>query len=58
MITPEDCRKIDPSLADVSDEDLGEIIKTLYGLGEIGLRSYFRVSKNRRGVSGLTKEDM
>ncbi len=58
MITPNDCRKIDPSLVDVSDEDLKEVIKTLYGLGDIALDSYFSVSKNRRRVSGLTEEDM
>ncbi len=58
MVTPNDCRKIDPSLKDVSDEDLKEVLKTLYGLGELGLESYFDVSKNRRRVFGLTKEDM
>ena len=58
MITPADCRKIDPALANVSDKELGEILETLYGLGELALDSYLTVSKNRRGVSGLSNEKM
>jgi hypothetical protein len=40
----------------MSDEDLKKILETLYGLGNLSLDSYFRVSKNRRGVSGLNDE--
>lgn len=58
MITPEDCRKIDPSLAHISDEELKEILDTLYGLGNLALESYLRVSKNRRRVSRLNDGDM
>lgn len=49
MITPADCRKIDPALANVSDKELVEILETLYGLGELAIDSYLTVSKNRRG---------
>jgi hypothetical protein len=58
MITPEDCRKIDPSLAHLSDEDLKKILATLYGLGNLALDSYLNVSKNRRGVSGLNNDNV
>lgn len=58
MITPADCRKIDPALANVSDKELVEILETLYGLGELALDSYLTVSKNRRGVPGLSNEKM
>lgn len=58
MITPEDCRKIDPSLAHMSDEELKEMLDTLYGLGDLALESYLRVSKNRRRVSRLNDGDM
>jgi hypothetical protein len=57
MITPADCRKIDPSLADMTDKELGEVLHTLYGLGEIALDS-FCDSKYRRGVYGRDNEDM
>ena len=58
MITPADCRKIDPTLDEMSDKELGEILETLYGMGELALDSYITVSKNRRGVSGLSNEKM
>jgi hypothetical protein len=58
MITPEDARIIDPSLAHYSDEDLKKILHTLYGLGELALELYVSVSKNCRRVSGLNDEDM
>jgi hypothetical protein len=57
MITPADCRKIDPLLANMTDKELEDVLKTLYGLGEIALDS-FCDSKYRRGVSGRGNEDM
>lgn len=58
MITLDDCRKIDPSLRHMSDEELKKVLETLYGLGALALESYSNVSKNPDGVSGLTNTDM
>lgn len=58
MITPADCRKINPDLADKSDEELEKVIALLYGLGELALKSYFRDSKYLRGVSGHNNDNM
>ena len=35
MITPARIRKIDPSLADLSDEELKEVVQKLYELGQL-----------------------
>ena len=58
MITLADCRKIDPRLEKMSDEELKKVIDLLYGLGELALESYFNVSKYPRGVSGLNNGNM
>ena len=47
-ITPDDCRRITPELSDMSDEKLEEAIKTLYGLGELALESYFDKEKAKK----------
>ena len=58
MITPADCRKLNPDLESKTDEELQEVIELLYGLGELALESYFDGSKNLRGVSRLNNNDM
>ncbi len=35
MLSPEECRRIDPSLKDLSDEELEAVLKALYGLGRL-----------------------
>mgnify|MGYP001582178871 CR=1 FL=1 len=36
-MTIEECRKVDPSLNNLPDEELGRIIDNLYGLAELAL---------------------
>lgn len=53
MLSPEQCRKIDPSLKDLSDEELGRIIVSLYQLGGLAFDSWLAksgVSKNPQRV--------
>ena len=58
MITPAECRKLNPELENKTDEELQQVIELLYGLGGLALESYFSGSKNLRGVSRLTNNDM
>lgn len=58
MISLEEMRKIEPKLIEKSDEELIKIRDLLYGLAKLSLESYFDVSKNLRGVSGLKNDNM
>jgi hypothetical protein len=40
MLTLEDCRKIDPSLRDLTDEQLRQIRASLYDLGQLAFQSW------------------
>lgn len=52
MLTPEQCRTIDPSLADFSDAELTDIVERLTGLAELALEDWrgLQSSKSRLGV--------
>jgi hypothetical protein len=49
MVTPAECGKIDPALANMSDVELTKVLGTLYGPGELALDSC---------VSRLNSKDM
>lgn len=40
-MTPDEARRIDPSLQDLSDEELVDIVWRLEGLAELALSEYF-----------------
>ena len=42
MLSLEQCRKIDPGLNDLSDEDLLKVRDELYNLGNIGFQDWIR----------------
>lgn len=53
MLSVEQCRKIDPSIKDLSDEQLRGVIEALYQLGELAFDSWLAksgVSKNPERV--------
>lgn len=53
MLSIEECRKIDPSLSDCSDDQVREIRDALYELGLLAFNSWLKTrggSKNPRGV--------
>ena len=41
MLTLKQCRQIDPSLNDLSDEDLQKVIDALYELAQLAFDAYF-----------------
>ena len=57
MLSLSQARKIDPSLKDLSDTELEEVLKMLYALGQLAFDVWSKersVSKNPLGV--LTKD--
>lgn len=46
MLTPAQCRKLDPATKNLSDEELEVILCGLYGLGNLALESWFEVKEN------------
>lgn len=46
MLSIEECKKIDPSLADLTDDELRAVRNDLYVLGELALDSY--IEKTRK----------
>ncbi len=60
MLTLEECKKIDPDLRNISDEELKAIRDCLYGLGELAIKDWMRtVPKIPLGIakSKLTEYD-
>ena len=53
MITIEQARQIDPSLNDLSDEELDKVILELYELGNLALEAFF-YQKAEAGVPPAT----
>lgn len=42
MLTPEECRRVDPALSSLTDEELDEAVAFLDGLAEVVLAAWFR----------------
>ncbi len=60
MISLEQCKKIDPQLENLSDEDIEKLRDSLYAIAELALESYFDEksgSKNPVGVYGLINNE-
>lgn len=49
MLSLEQCRKIDPSLKELSDEELLQVCDDLYGLGKLALDNFARVMRKNEG---------
>jgi len=48
MLSIEDCQKLIECDEEYSDEQIEEIRKTLYALGELALESYFEKKKSEK----------
>ncbi len=49
MLTPEQCRKIDPALADLSDDELRVVCDQLYDIANVAIGSFTK----KRGVPNI-----
>lgn len=55
MLSLEECRKIDPSLSDLTDDELRSVRDDLYVLGELALDSYIeKTRKQNQAKNGTT----
>lgn len=52
MLTIEQCRKIQPELRDLTDEEVLEVINDMYGIGELAFEKWQqdRVPKISNGI--------
>lgn len=60
MISIEECRKIDPRLETMTDEQVTKIRDMLYQLGQLAFDRWYKKggSKLQCGVVGHTNDDM
>jgi hypothetical protein len=60
MISIEECRKIDPRLEALSDEQVTKIRDMLYQLGQLAFDTWIENSGSKllRGISGLKMDNM
>ena len=60
MISIEECRKIDPRLEAMSDEEVTKIRNMLYQLGQLAFRQWIKRSSSKipRGEGGLINNEM
>ena len=46
MLTPDQCRKLDPSLNGLPDDELESVLATLYGIGHLAFDSWKNLRPN------------
>lgn len=57
MLSINELRKIDPSLYDLSDEDLKEVAADLYALGELAFDVWWEEKNGSKNPFGLLTSD-
>jgi len=57
MLSLEDCRKIDPELNNISDQELEAIRDCLYGLGNLAIEDWIRENSGSNFPLGLLQKN-
>lgn len=53
MLSLEQCRKIDPRLELLPDEEVLKLLESLYGLGQLAFESYIKENAGSKNPEGL-----
>ena len=53
MLTPDQCRRIDPSLDSLSDEEIGVVLDRLYLLGELAHDFWVAENSSSKNPTGV-----